>query len=242
MNQASVPCPLGAKCNRGGRHIPGSKIMEEHSRLSRTSGVAKSLTQSGPSPRAHVDEPSMKQPALINGSDLGLGPDCYLRVFSTTLDNQKPLIPGGPFAGAGLVDGRDIDSDSVTEEQVRAGLFENVGTEDEPDMALTATGLDALNHFLRSDFEGEEEMRGDISVYYEQGSPGERFLQASVNIPVNSLGDAINNRERSPQEVADDYIAPLRDAMDELLDPDSGRFIGDRIMSYYNIPPSERLA
>jgi hypothetical protein len=215
--------------------------MEEHSRLSRTTGAAKSLSQSGPGPRVHADEPSMKQPAFIKGSDLGLGPNCYLHVFSTTLDNQKPLIPGGPLAGVGRVDGHDIDGDNVTDEQVRAGFFENIGTEDEPDMVLTTTGMNALNHFLRSDFEGEEEMRGDISVSYDLGSPGERFLQASVNIPVNSLGDAINNRERSPQEVADDYVAPLRDAMDDLLDPDSGKFIGDRIMSYHNIPPSERL-
>lgn len=215
--------------------------MQEHSRLAGASGAAKSLPQSGPSPRVHADEPSMKQFGIIDGSDLGLGTDCYLHVFSTTLDNEERRFDGGPWAGVGRVDGRDIDSDIVTEEMVRAGFFENVGTEDEPDMVLTATGLDALNHFLRSDFEGEEEMRGDISVSYEQTSPGERFLQANVNIPVNSLGDAINNRERSPQEVADDYVAPLRDAMDDFLDPDSGKFIGERIMGYHHIPPSERM-
>ena len=215
--------------------------MAEHTRLARQPEAGLSAPRGAAAPQRHESGFSMADPATIEGYELGLGTGCDLHVLPVAGDESVDQFDGGPWAAVGHVEGQDIDIDNVSEEQVHAGLFENVGTQDEPDMVLTAEGLGALTHFLKYDFEGEEEMRGLITVDYDQDSPGERFLRAKIDIPVRSMGGAMNNRERDPREVAEDYVAPLRDAMDDLLDPGSDKFIGERIMGYHHIPPSERL-
>lgn len=246
MKTKSVPCPLGASCSKGGRHLPGSQIMEEHVQASIRGGSVASQKAGGVSPTSFTssggdaDDISMTSPGTIFGEDIGLGPESYMDVYEVE-DGEEENSFFGNWAATGYSEfGEEVEE---TDELVRAGFYESKGRDenDDIDYALSRKGLNALTHFLRSDFQGEEEIRDLVDVDYERDGSGERVLRASVSIPVLSAGGAFNNRERDPQDVASDYLKPLHDTMTDLLDPESGSFFRDRLMGYDAIPPSERF-